>query len=73
MNRLLGNLIHSADLLTPGEEVDFPNALTDASVLARARTRELQHQGQWGLPGQRSGESLVDFIRRYKRERKAKG
>ena len=53
--------------------MDFPNALTDASVLARARTRELQHQGQWGLPGQRSGESLVDFIRRYKRERKAKG
>lgn len=53
-------------------EEDYADACTDARVLARVRDRR-NPLGGFAILGQRPDESLVDFIRRYKRERRANG
>ena len=60
MNRTTHDLINNRDLL------DEPLP-TDARIYAQQRQRELP-----GLPGQRPGERLVDFILRIKWERMRK-
>lgn len=65
-NRPIEELIHARDLLV---SESAGKVVTDARVFARLRDQRESHGG-FSMLGQRPDESLVDFIRRWKRERR---